>query len=149
MGEDGKDFINVYSKGLTPLGRFLSNFEKCVLDLPEGRFSSVEGYWYYLNCFSYTLGREKLKELHGFKAKEYGRSLTKKEWNDDPEFKTKILFAIFQKLLKNPFMFEKLKACELPLVHYYVHGGKRIEPSEGKWILDFLNGFRRKQCITG
>lgn len=141
MGTDGEDFINVYSKGQTPLGRFLSNFEKCNLDLPEGNFKSVEGYWYYLNCDP-GLDREALKSTSGNLAKVLGRSLKAKDWNEALDFQLKIKFAIFQKLERNPFFFNRLKACKLPLKHYYVYAGRRIEPKEGQWILDFLNSFR-------
>ena len=46
-GIDGMTHINVYSKGKTEIGRWLSNFAYSPIDLGnEGYFSSIEGYWY-------------------------------------------------------------------------------------------------------
>ena len=41
---DGVDHINIYSKGLTELGRFLSNFEHILITTEDGDFNSIEGY---------------------------------------------------------------------------------------------------------
>ena len=46
---DGITHINMYSKSATAFGRVLSNWAPCRLNLPEGQFRSVEGYWYYLS----------------------------------------------------------------------------------------------------
>lgn len=48
--KDGIDHINVYSKGKTALGRFLSNFAETDLETKDGHFASVEAYWYWLTC---------------------------------------------------------------------------------------------------
>jgi hypothetical protein len=36
--DDGKTHINVYSKGLTELGQFLSNFAEAPAQTPDGEF---------------------------------------------------------------------------------------------------------------
>lgn len=138
---DGVTHINVYSQGATELGRFLSNFTPCKILTPEGEFSSVEGYWYYLNSPD-TPAREKLKSATGFAVKKLGRDLKAKDWNNDPLFQTKIKFAIFQKLIGNPERFSELRGLKLPLRHYYVYNGKAVEPKDGKWILEFLAAFQ-------
>ena len=49
LEDDGITHINVYSKGATALGRALSNFARIpVMVVPNGRFESVEAYWYWL-----------------------------------------------------------------------------------------------------
>ena len=45
---DGVDHINVYSKGATELGRFLTNMNNIPVNTKHGRFQSVEGYWHWL-----------------------------------------------------------------------------------------------------
>jgi hypothetical protein len=40
--KDGIDHINVYSKGKTPLSRFLSNFAEADLETEDGNFASIE-----------------------------------------------------------------------------------------------------------
>lgn len=101
--KDGVDHINIYSKGKTSLGRFLSNFAQADIETEDGNFASIEGYWYWLICPSTidpnckecdgngvtVLGsgqqtyfgscnvcsRDYLKELFGKEAKTYGREL--------------------------------------------------------------------------
>ena len=71
---DGINCINIYSKGVTELGRLLSNFARIPIHGNGHIFASVEAWWYW-----YTTGKvhHHLKNLHGFKAKEEGRKLQK------------------------------------------------------------------------
>jgi hypothetical protein len=67
--EDGIGHINVYSKAKTKLGRELSNFSFSPFTHPEdGKFNSIEGYWYWLGC-----KQEKLRKVWGYAAKRLGR----------------------------------------------------------------------------
>ncbi len=134
---DGIDHINVYSKGLTDLGRFLTNFARSEIDTEDGKFLSIEGYWYWLSCKN-----DKLRHLYGFQAKQQGRNFGGKDWSSDEEFKRKILEAITIKLNSHPHYLEQLQQCKLPLKHYYNYKGKIVEPSDGKWILDHLESFK-------
>jgi hypothetical protein len=43
--DDGITHINIYSKGKTELGRWLSNFTYHPIETEDGKFDSVEGYW--------------------------------------------------------------------------------------------------------
>jgi hypothetical protein len=46
--EDGVTHINIYSKGKTELGRWLTNFSYSPFNHPEyGKFLSMEGFWYW------------------------------------------------------------------------------------------------------
>lgn len=142
--EDGITHLNVYSKARTALGKWLSNFARSPIDTEDGHFDSIEGYWYWLGTESPE--REELRTLVGWKAKEFGRSIRALDWQQSDEFKEKICKAIGLKLKSNPGMLQQLKDNTLPLTHYYVYGPesvapKVVEPSEGRWILDFINNF--------
>lgn len=131
---DGIDHINVYSKGRTELGRWLSNFAWMEFEHPEdGIFQSIEGYWYWLSTKD-----DKLRRLYGFKAKQYGRSIGGKDWLDDEEFKRKIKLALEAKIDHHPRLEQEFVYNKLPLKHYYVYGDKVVEPKEGKWIIEYL-----------
>lgn len=139
--EDGITHINVYSKGKTELGRFLTNFAHAPFVHPEdGFFKSVEAYWYWLSTKD-----DSLRETYGFRAKELGRQLGGKDWLEDENLKTKIKDAIFLKIFSNKKMLAEFKNSSLPFAHYYVYGGvKVVEPKEGKWIIDFIEGLRNE-----
>jgi len=62
--DDGLSHINIYSKGMTELGRLLSNFANTPVNTPQdGKFTSIEGYWYWL--LGKNDNREVLRTLHG------------------------------------------------------------------------------------
>ena len=134
--EDGITHINVYSKGLTELGKFLSNFARQKFECDDGSFESIEGYWYWLG--SDHSDKDKLRNLYGWKAKEFGREIKSLDWQDSEEFKEKIRKAITIKLNNNPTMLQSLKQNKLPLAHYYNYGGKVVEVKNGEWILDHI-----------
>ncbi len=138
-GEDGVDFINIYSKSKTKLGRWLSNFARSPIELPDhGHFESIEGYWYWLGTRD-----EKLRQLVGFAAKQYGRSLrTDSEIEDVPEFDDYIRSAIDTKLRSNRTMLLALAQSTLPLVHFYEYQGKRVDAGY-EWIVEHIAERRR------
>ena len=131
---DGIDHINIYSKGATELGRYLSNFTKEVFICDDGEFASIEGYWYWLNCNHPK--KDRLKFLYGYLAKKVGRELGCKDWNDSEEFKIKIKTAMEIKLFSNTKMFKEFKKSKLPFTHYYVYNGKVMEVPENSWVLE-------------
>ena len=135
--KDGIDHINIYSKGKTELGRFLTNFAHTPFETSEdGKFASIEGYWYWL-----SVRDEKLRDLSGFSAKKYGQEAEGLDWLESEEFKTKIKNAIIRKIeLYNRT--EDVVYSNLPFDHYYNFGGKIVKPKEGQWIIDFFNGLR-------
>lgn len=135
--KDGIDHINIYSKGKTELGRFLTNFSYSPIITEDGEFNSIEGYWYWLGSKD-----ESLRKLYGFKAKQKGREVKAPDWIETKEFKEKILKAIDFKIQNNPKFLKQLIECELPLKHYYVYGSKVVEPKQGKWILEHLEKYK-------
>lgn len=106
---DGVDHINVYSKGKTALGRFLTNFAYSPIITEDGPFQSIEGYWYWLGCKD-----DDLRMVHGWEAKQLGRALGASDWQDTGTFKTKIMKAIEAKLDANPARLAELRASKLP-----------------------------------
>lgn len=137
---DGADHINVYSKAKTELGRFLSNFAHTPIETKDGHFESIEGYWYWLSCHD-----DNLRNLYGWAAKDYGRKVRAADWVDTPEFRESIKAAIKTKLENNPEMLKRLQYCDLPLDHYYVFSGKINRPTNGRWIIEFLESFKVPQ----
>lgn len=135
--EDGITHINIYSKGKTELGRFLSNFSLCPIITEDGNFKSIEGYWYWLLCDHDN--KDVLKTLVGFAAKDCGRNLKARDWDNSEEFKNKIKKAI---LIKINFAHKDFLKNNLPFEHYYVYGGKIVKPKEGQWIIDYFNELR-------
>lgn len=133
---DGIDHINVYSQGKTELGRLLTNFANTPFVCEDGAFTSVEGYWYWLGT------REPiLRTVHGYKAKQLGKTFTNSVSLDADIFRTKIRKAINAKINAHPHIKQLLKESTLPLEHYYVFNGI-VKDAGYKWILEHLNNVR-------
>lgn len=136
---DGIDWINIYSKGETKLGRDLSNFAALSVETLDGSFASLEGYWYWLSVPPSLAARDALRYQTGHEAKFLGQSLRRGSrevhYTIDPLFKLKIVHAMVGKLILHPALFAALKDSSLPLRHYYVYGGVEVEPKSGQWIV--------------
>lgn len=141
MDTDGIDHINIYSKGNTELGRYLSNFAHAPFTHPVyGEFQSLEGFWYYN-----LTGNEQLRNLYGYTAKSKGQELCKHRINDEWGIdRREVKVAILCKLTQNdPELFQDFLDSDLPFRHYYNFGGKIVEPAEGKWIVEFFTDLRK------
>ncbi|MBD8088689.1 hypothetical protein IFT48_01770 [Pseudomonas fluorescens] len=136
---DGKTHINVYSQGVTALGRALSHFAQTPFEHPElGFFTSVEGLWYFLRTRD-----ESLRDLSGFEAKKIGRELPLAHPQlPDAEFRRLINLGNEAKICQNPALLDALGATTLPLTHYYVTKGYGSKPKESEWILAHLETIR-------
>lgn len=142
--QDGVDHINIYSKGETELGKYLSNFAYTPFIHPfHGKFNSIEGYWYWD-----LTGADNLRNLYDYKAKEVGRFMLK-EINTYPRSEWKVSkqsvkLAILCKLTQNePQMLRQFIESSLPFRHYYNYSGKIVEPEQGKWIIEFFEDLRK------
>ena len=136
--QDGINHLNVYSRGKTPLGRFLSNFAHTPLETEDGHFESMEGYIYYLMADD-GQEREQLRSLHGSAAKKLGKELASQEFGSTTdEFKAKICSALTQKVMANPDMWRQLRDNKLPFLHYYVMYGRVIDPNNFGWTREHL-----------
>ena len=72
---DGITHINVYSGSRTELGRMLSNFCREEIYTKDGRFMSVEAYWFWLGISPDCKERECMRDLFGYQAKAKGTYL--------------------------------------------------------------------------
>lgn len=139
---DGIQFVNIYSKGKTELGRMLSNFYHYEINTPDGKFQSVEGYWHWLGIIDCP-EKEILRTLYGYQAKKQGTELKKQlAGRFDENFEIKILTAIWHKVsqLKNLFTEPTML---LPFEHYYEFNGyvKDVK-NKYKWMIDGINNMR-------
>lgn len=146
---DGIDHINIYSKGKTELGRLLSNFAHTPVDIEsDGKFESLEGYWYWL-LSDKGVEAEELRNVYGWKAKELGRELKIPDWPDtvnSKEFKNKIYDAMFYKLDQHSEICNLLRESTLQFKHYYVYGDKVVTVKHCGWILDIWDELRERLC---
>ena len=132
--------INIYSKSDSELGRLLSNFAHTPFVLNGLKFESVEGWWYW-----FVTGKKyvKLRKLHGFEAKQFGRQFERvcevKE-NDLRE-------AYLSKLTYNPDIKEMLLAYKGRFTHFYVMNGNRVEAKDTLWTAKLWEKIREE--ITG
>jgi len=141
--EDGKQHINIYSRGQTNLGRALSNFAKIGFIHPKhGEFESVEGYWYWLSTGK---KHQFLRHLSGFKAKEEGKKLERVPVEN---FKDEIERVIRFKITQNPDLLQEFKMSVLPFKHYYMYGTlpdvKTVYPRDHLWLVGVLESLRER-----
>lgn len=135
--DDGKTHINIYSKGSTALGRFLSNFADCNVDTEDGPFRTIEGYWYWLSC-----GDEDLRTTNGWESKKLGREQRAEDWLKSRDFKDKIRKAIYIKIVSDRDMLDQFLKSNLEFTHYYVYGTKVVDVPEAGWIIEFIDWLR-------
>lgn len=175
---DGIDHINIYSRGKTPLGKMLSNFAHTPFTHRRyGAFASIEAFWYWVSIgeagrYHHQVEAEVLKTFYGFKAKDYGRRLREKAFNETKAYLLKsqdeqwtseqcIKEAMLAKIEQNKPLAEMLRTSTLPLTHYYAWGD---DPKNQKisyqdkfaWLTEYwedlreyLNGRARKLIIAG
>lgn len=126
--EDGITHINIYSKGMTQLGRYMSNWDRCYVTTELGEFASIEGLIFYMGSFD-----PELKNLSGFEAKEYGEKADRGIRLPNDIFKRIIVDAMENKILCNNHLHSLLKQSTLPFTHYYTYGNKVIEIPKWQW----------------
>jgi hypothetical protein len=137
VSDDGITHINIYSKGKTELGRFLTNFAHSPILTVDGNFNSVEGYWYWLSNHD-----DAMRPLYGFNAKKVGRTIPKVFRLAPEEFQLKIREACWIKLHSNKLMFDLFVASTAPLAHYYVFANGFVKDAGFGWIVDMWEQFR-------
>lgn len=145
--EDGIYHINIYSKGKTELGQMLSNFAKFPIETVDGKFMSVEGYWYFLSIDEKVPEREQLRSVYGFEAKRLGKEILQKTNNGrnsrfDENFEQKILKAIWYKFKRNTHLL-KPEYYNLPFEHYYNYNGKVVNvKNKYLWMVEGIEKMR-------
>jgi len=137
--QDGHTHINVYSRGLTDLGRMLAHFTFSPFVHPYyGPFNSMEGFWYYIKA---RKPEDALRTLHGWEAKELGKKL---EHIRRPNFKELIVEANYHKVVQNPRLLAAMKNSVLPFDHYYLYGPGKIliRPNGFEWLVEGFEQIR-------
>lgn len=126
---DGHTHINIYSRGRTELGRFLSNFTEHEYNhYNYGKFASIEAFWHWRHLYGSEAPEEeldRLRVLSGNMALVQGRALRQKyeaHLRAYEYFEIDICNAIGQKILDVPRMRRKLCRSSLPFKHYYWYG---------------------------
>lgn len=129
---DSVTHINIWYRADTELGRLLSHFSYSPFVHPYyGPFNSMEGFWFYIRSIERD---DKLRNLYGAKAKEYGRTLTC-QWC--PNFREIINIANFYKIEQNEHLKKLVLASTLPFKSYYLFGEGQvlIHPKEHEWLV--------------
>jgi hypothetical protein len=130
---EGIDHINAYSKSNTKLGLFLSNWEYISnVDLVDGRFTSLENYWFWLK----SGGNEEFRNLKPYQAKKLARELGI-DGDLSKEHRIKFKEATWAKLISKCY-FIKQEYKDLPILHYYNYNGKIIKAGPSWWV-KYLN----------
>ena len=151
---DGKSYINIYSRGLTRLGRDLSNFASIPggIETSYGRFKSIEGLWFFLGVSPANPERERLRHLSGYQAKTEGGLLrldttaSHDERPTETAFRAVIKEALLAKLLAMPKTAEELIGSTLPFVHFYCYGEgekAKVIQGEGQWLVGLWGDIRK------
>lgn len=139
---DGPVLINIYSKGLTPLGRGLTHFANTPFTHPDyGPFNCMEGFWHW---FKSVERDDRLRTMMGHEALAFGRTQTVKY---DPDFNQKIMEANLHKINQYPHLKAMLIESTKPFDHYYFYGkdGSQIiiRPKCQKWLCEGFEEIRR------
>lgn len=140
-GVDGVDFINIYSKADTLLGRRLSNWAKHDIDISLGKFKSIEGLIFFLGSFN-----NDLRLSYGYEAKTKGERLDRGIRLPQDIFRRYILEAMNDIICSLPHddCYEVVEK-NLPLVHYYEYNGKRVVPTKWLWQVEEWNTLLKKE----
>lgn len=141
--EDGVTHINAYSQSQCTLGRLLSNFAHTPFVCEDGRFESIEGYWYWLLARDHN-DRDQLRLLYGSNAKKVGRGLSNEVHfaDKDDKFIGSIKAALRNKIKANQYLSDLLRDSVVPIVHYYTQGD-RVRPTVGgEWVWTELEQIR-------
>jgi len=157
---DGDTHINVYSKGKTELGRWLTNFTYETVLTPYGMMNSMESYYHYLKIQRALIESNMLRvpkpieramvnltNLHGRAAQEAGRSARKLlrsygiTLNDVPNawFNEQFMLGLEYKLRKSPDKLALLQdelADGKVLLHYYTYGNTVHHKGHFDWLGD-------------
>lgn len=142
LEEDGISHINIYSRGKTELGRFLSNFALSPFIHPKfGSFNTVEGFWHYLRTGK---KHECFRTLSGMDCKKISKQYEKQDCDN---FQRYIKEAILLKIESNEKFKLLLKESTLPLTHYYYYGDessyKIVVPDNSKWLINYIEDIRK------
>lgn len=140
---DGVQHINVWSRGVTQLGRNLSNFAHTPFTHPAyGPFESMEAYWYWIAT---GMQHDSLRGLWGIAAKRVGKVLERVPVEN---FEALICEGLYYKTIQTPTLCQQMVFSELPFYHYYWFGHlehdryKLVVPASGEFQMTYLEDLR-------
>lgn len=140
---DGVDVINIYSRGVTALGRGLSHMSYFKFEIPNiGPFPSMEHYWYW--CKTGKCYGEFRQNISPWEAKRIGRT---KPIVHNENFMDDIVLGELWRLKCNPKLADAFFESELPFTHYFTLGGnpngsKRNTPNNQWFWVEYLAELR-------
>lgn len=137
--EEGITHINIYSKAQSPLGRYMSNFDRCHIEISLGYFASIEGLIFYLGSFD-----ERLRTLSGANAKAAGNIMDRGIRLPEDVFRRFIIEAMEHKVDANNHLKHLLETCDLPFTHYYVYGNKKVTVQGWDWQIEEWDKIRKR-----
>ena len=142
---DGKDHINIYSRGQTTLGTMLSHFYPAHFKHPYlGPFDCMEGLWYYVRS---GVKDDALRSLVGIQAKRYAKE-KELPLNRFREFPEVIMDANCQKIVQNQEIYDEFVKSTLPFDHYYLFYARghstpvQIRPKGFDWLIEGFEELR-------
>lgn len=144
--DDGVTHVNVYSRGVTTLGRGLSNLSECNIEHPYfGHFRTLEGLWFYMKT---GFKDDQFRIIKGVAARDLGKQMPSGHY---PLFNKMFKLGMLEKLERSPQLQAQLLDNELPLAHYYSYGGgkKIMQLDRHQWQLDFWILLRSTLKNTG
>lgn len=112
---DGLQHLNLYSRGHTRLGQYLSNLHNAEIMTRHGVWPSVEAYWYWLKTGCQD---DRFRTLSSYEAKQYGRQRPSVPL---PEFDLYIREALTHRVVLGR-MYNEFIQNRLPFEHYYYYG---------------------------
>lgn len=140
---DGIDHINVYSKSRSVLGRLLSNFAHTPITLNDKKFECIEAWWYWTKMTKLNQAAlfpvftdeqlDEMRSLLGKNAKDFFRKNYFEDSDNVRPTKEELMKAYKQKLIEHPEIKETLLNNNLPIAHYYIIFGKKIEAESTLW----------------
>lgn len=151
--KDNITHLNIYSRGVSRVGRLLSHFTYSPFVHPQyGPFNSMEGFWYYLKAADGCRGLDQMRVLSGRDAKRQGKMLPIQR---RARFKAAIIEANFHKVMQNAELKALLLESTLPFDHYYlfepqVPDGQElpppvfIRPPGFGWLVEGFEGIRQE-----
>lgn len=170
---DGKDHINLYSKGKTVAGRVLTHMSPFSVELGGMRFATLEGYWYYRRVIEILSRKpnwggprndaEWVINLQnagsGFEAKKVGRNYLSMYGEGEPktemteDFRNLIREANRVRIEQHKFLKAMLLSTgDLELAHYYYYGAESnarvIHDPVYDWIPEYLMKLREEYRST-
>lgn len=130
--QDGEDHINIWERGATDIGRFLthnSNFH--FTHNLFGRFANMECFWHYIQSDERD---DRVRTLTGQQLKNFAKKMTQIRVQN---FRAIIMDSNYQRIMKYPAVVQSMRDTTLPFDCYYVDKATKLRtrPSFFNWFV--------------